>query len=138
MGEDWYNPIRIANRLKELYHDSESFFISEYPTAGKVQETLNEVVKYDDTVFLSFYKTVAYTGIEAFTNRITGMLSAMQVSDQISTVLHFGNPFILETLPHIPRVIIGTMSAKGVEAGIDVLAGLYPAKGVLTYDVKLK
>lgn len=89
-------------------------------------------------VFVSFYKTIAYTGVEAFTNRIIGMIAAMQVSGQVSTLLHFGNPFLLEALPHVPRVIIGTMSRACVESGIDVLAGLYPAKGVLTYDVKLK
>ena len=137
MGEDWYNPIAISKRLKTLYPDSETFFISEYPTADNIQKTLNAVVKYDDVVFVSFYKTIAYTGVEAFTNRIIGMIAAMQVSGQVSTLLHFGNPFLLEALPHVPRVIIGTMSRACVESGIDVLAGLYPAKGVLTYDVKL-
>ena len=62
----------------------------------------------------------------------------MQVSDRISTILHFGNPYVVTDLPHIPRVLIGTCSVEGVNAGIEVLAGNYPAKGVLTYDITMK
>ena len=64
-------------------------------------------------------------------------MDALQVTDRVSTVVHFGNPYVLEDLVHIPRVLIGTCSLGGVDAIFDVLAGSYPAKGVLTYDVSL-
>jgi len=53
-------------------------------------------------------------------------------------VLHFGNPFTLEALPHVSRVIMGGMSEMAVNAGIDVLIGDHEAKGSLTYDIKLQ
>ncbi|MBQ8552189.1 MAG: hypothetical protein IJ428_05175 [Clostridia bacterium] len=53
-------------------------------------------------------------------------------------VVHFGNPFVLEDFEHIPRVLIGTGSYDCTLCAIDVLAGKYPARGVMTYDVKLK
>ena len=62
----------------------------------------------------------------------------MQQSNRISTVVHFGNPFVLEDLAHIPRVVIGSTSRDSINAALDVLAGSIEAKGVLTYDVKLK
>ena len=62
----------------------------------------------------------------------------MQVTNRISTILHFGNPFVLEDLSHISRVIVGPGAELGVDAGIGVLVGEAPAKGKLTYDVKLK
>jgi len=62
----------------------------------------------------------------------------MQVSGQISTIVHFSTPYALEALPHIPRVLIGAPSKKGVMAALEVLAGNYPAKGTLTYSVNLK
>lgn len=52
--------------------------------------------------------------------------------------MHFGNPFVLENLEHTPRYIIGAQSKKSVDAAIDVLAGLYPANGIPTYNAKLK
>ena len=36
------------------------------------------------------------------------------------------------------NAIIRLISEKSVETGVKVLAGDYPAKGVMTYDVKLK
>ena len=71
-------------------------------------------------------------------SRIISLMEAMQVSERISTVVHFGNPFVLEDLPHIPRVIIASTSRDSTLASIDVLAGNIPAKGSLTYDVTLK
>ena len=46
--------------------------------------------------------------------------------------------FVLEDLPHIPRVIIGGISEGSVNACIDVLAGINEPKGVPTYNFKLK
>jgi len=66
------------------------------------------------------------------------LIEAMQASGQISTIVHFSTPYALEALPHIPRVLIGTSSKKGVMATLEVLAGNYPAKGTLTCSVNLK
>ena len=99
---------------------------------------MDESAEFDEIVFVTYYNMSAYLGIERFTPRIPSLFHALQASGRVSTVLHFGNPYLLEDLPHVPRIIIGTHSAMGVEAGLNVLAGLYPAKGVLTYDVNLK
>ena len=78
-----------------------------------------------------------YAGEERFTPRILSTIHAMQVSNRISTVVHFGNPYLMEDLPHITRVLFGTGSEKGIEATLNVLGGLHEAKGKLTYDVKM-
>ena len=52
--------------------------------------------------------------------------------------MHFGNPYVLEDLDHIPRIIVGTCALKSIDAAIEVLKGSYPAKGKLTYDVKFE
>ena len=70
--------------------------------------------------------------------RIVTHMTAMQVSDKISTIVHLGNPYPLEELPHIPRVIIGGISTDSVNVGLDALAGENEAKGVLTYNIKLQ
>jgi hypothetical protein len=82
-------------------------------------------------------QSAAYTGPEKLTTRVTAGIQALQVTNRVAAVLHFGNPYVMEDLVHIPRIIIGGMSRAAVNYGLDVLAGKLEAKGVLTYDVKL-
>jgi len=131
----WYNPKAITESLTELFPNSEITAIRQFPTGMENCRLLEKAVNFDDVVFVLQMEGSAYTGREEFTPRIISLIEAMQVSDQISTIVHFGNPYALAPLPHIPRIIIGTCSQKGVAAAIDVLAGNYPAKGKLTYDV---
>ena len=90
---------------------------------------------YDDVVLITYYETAAYIGRECLTSRIISLIDALQVTNRVSTVVHFGNPYVLCELAHIPRILIGTGSIDGVDAMFDVMSGRYPAKGVLTYDV---
>lgn len=138
MKTAWYNPLKIAERLKELFPNSKSTFISEYPTPNRVSRFLSESLDHGDVVFITFLNSACYAGKECLTPRIISMVEAMQVSERISTLVHFGNPYVAEDFPHVSRVIIGTASSMGVEAGLNVLAGEYPARGVLTYDIKLQ
>ena len=86
---------------------------------------------------LTFSEPLAYTGSEHLTRRVETLIEAMQYTNRISTLVHFGNPCVLGNLPHISRYILGGLSEESVETCIEVLAGEYEAKGVLTYDVKL-
>ncbi len=133
----WYNPVQIKERLLELFPNAAVTLLSEFPTSREIANFLSDSLD-QETVFITFCISQAYVGEERFTPRIISLMKAMQMTNRISTVLHFGNPFLLEDLPHMPRLLVGTISSMGVEAGLNVLAGEYPAKGVLTYDVKLK
>ena len=99
---------------------------------------LEQSVDYDDVVFITYMESQCYVGRECLTSRITSLIQALQVTNRISALVHFGNPFVVEDLVHIPRVLIGGISTGSVECTLDVLAGNYPAKGVLTYDVKFQ
>ena len=133
----FFDPIAVADKLEELFPNSKVGSISEYPSAIEIKRLFDNTLGYE-TVFITYYRAQPYLGVECFTSRITSLMRAMQVTDRISTVLHFGNPFVLEDLPHVPRLLIGTISKRNVECGIEVLAGKRLAKGVLTYDVDLK
>ena len=69
--------------------------------------------------------------------RIVSVIQALQVTNRVSTVVHFGNPFVLEELEHIPRILIGGCSLDSICCTLDVLAGNYPAKGHLPYELTL-
>lgn len=136
-GWECYNPKRIGERLQELFPNATTGILSEYPAAHEIYQYLNQTLG-KEVVFITFSNSRPYVGEEKFAPRIISLMEAMQVSDRISTIVHFGNPYYLEHLPHFPRVIVGPMAPKGIEATLDVLAGDYPAKGVLTYEVPLK
>jgi len=138
MKSSFYDPIAICENLKELFPNSSFGFISEYPTPHRVERFLSETLDSEDVVFVTFNVSACYAGRECFTARIVSLMDAMQVSDRISTVIHFGNPYLLEDIPHIPRILRGIPSPDGVNAGIEVLAGLREAKGKLTYDIKFR
>lgn len=134
---NWYHPKKIVERLEKEFPSSIVKTIPDYPHSGHLWKLLDEAMGYE-TVFITFYMGGAYIGEERFTPPIISLVNAMQVSNRISTVLHFGNPFVLEDFSHIPRVLIGTGSEMCVDAGISALLGERPANGKLTYDVRLK
>ena len=138
MNKGWYRPGDIEKRLRELFPNSDVRFLRQFPTADETMFLLQETVPYDDVVYITFMLSAAYTGPECLTTRVTAGIQALQVTNRVSAVLHFGNPYVMEDLVHIPRIVIGGMSRDAVNYGLDVLAGKLEAKGVLTYDVKFQ
>lgn len=134
----WYKPDQVMSRLEELFPNSGVRAIDQFPTPSQNCHLFSASTKYDDVVWITFMDSLAYVGREKFTERTTSVIEAMQITDQISALVHFGTPYALEELPHIPRIIIGGLSPESVATSIEVLAGNYPAKGMLTYDVDFK
>ena len=135
---DWHQPTQIEKRLNELFPNSDVNMIGQFPGPMECARVLKGAIGYDDVVFISFSEQLAYTGPEHITRRIESVMNSMQRSGQISTIVHFGNPMVLENINHVQRYIFGTHSTKGVLATLDVLAGLYPAKGKPIFNANLK
>ena len=134
----WQNPFKVKERILELFPNSTVTFINEFPTGMQNYNIFQDSLGCDELVFLTFSEFVAFTGEERLTHRFVKLVEALQATNRVSTVVHFGNPLVLEELPHMPRWIIGSLSEDSVNACLDVLAGEYSAKGVLTCDFKLK
>ncbi len=134
----WHYPTKITNKIKETFPNShvEPFF--QFPTQGQNGRILSRSLDYDQVIFITFSESLAYCGKEHLTRRVETLISAMQYTDRISTVIHYGNPTVLENIPHIPRIIFGGVSTAATLGCIDVLAGDYPANGKPTYKVDLK
>ncbi|MBO5898505.1 MAG: glycoside hydrolase family 3 protein [Clostridia bacterium] len=137
MTKYWYDPVRIKDKLLQLYPGSTARIVKEYQSRIDGLRVTSDNIAYDDVVFVTFTENTAYVGCENFAPRMISLFRALQVTGRISTHLHFGNPFVLEDLPHISRVIVGGCSEASIDAAIDVLTGKHPALGTLTYDVKL-
>lgn len=134
----WHFPARIQKKLLENFPNSTVRAIRQFPTPAENQAILHASLGYEQVIFLTFAEAPAYAGSDALTQRITALIKAMQITSRISTVMHFGNPYVLEDIAHVSRVLIGPMAANSIDAGIEVLAGKREAKGVLTYDVNFR
>ena len=65
---------------------------------------------------------------------IVALLEAMQYTDRIAALVHFGNPTTLKAIPHVPRYILGDTSKGSVKACLEVLAGEYEPEGKPTCE----
>ena len=133
----WLYPSKVTAKIKELFPNSTVYAFHQFPKQGHNLHILSDSVGYDDVIMLTFSEPLAYTGSEHLTRRVETLIEAMQYTNRISTLVHFGNPCILGNLPHISRYILGGLSEESVETCIEVLAGEYEAKGVSTYDFRL-
>ncbi|MBR3933182.1 MAG: hypothetical protein IKJ68_04675 [Clostridia bacterium] len=134
----WWYPAKITQKLEKLFPNSTVRAISQFPSPNQNMDVLQDSVDYDDVVFLTFAEAPAYAGSDHLTHRIVALINALQLSGKLSTIAHFGNPYPLEELNHVPRILIGGVSPDSINAGLEVLAGKYEAKGVLTYDVNFQ
>lgn len=133
----WLYPSKVTEKLKELFPNSTVYAFHQFPRQIHNMRILSNSIGYDDVIFITFTEAMAYMGAEHLTRRVEILIEAMQYTNRISTLVHFGNPCVLENLPHISRYILGGLSEKSVETCLEILAGEYEAKGVPTYDFKL-
>ena len=138
MTQGWYRPHEIAEQLRELFPNSTVATINQFPSAAENNILLNRSLGYDDVVFITFFNSDCYIGRECLTSRILSVMDAMQVTNRISTIVHFGNPYVLEDAPHVSRIILGTGDRNNIAPTLEVLAGLREPRGVLTYEVNFK
>ncbi len=134
----WHFPGRITQKIKELFPNAGVQVIHQFPSQGEMSSVLENSLGCDELVFMTFSEALAYTGKEHLTRRVVNLIDAMQVTDRISTIVHQGNPHVLEELPHVSRYIFGGHAAESIDACLEVLAGEYPANGIPTYEFELK
>ena len=137
-SSSWYSMEQIEGKIKELFPNAKFRYIYEYPRQWQNNRILEESKDCDELIFLTYSEPLSYCGPEAITQRFMNLMRAMQHTGRISTVLHLGNPRVLEEAPHIPRMIFGGLAKNSIDACFEVLAGNYPAKGTLTCEVNLK
>lgn len=137
-GNSWLQPSRIVKKIQELFPNAGYQVIHEFPSQNELMTVLSNSLGCDKLVLMTFTEFLAFVGKEYLTHRLVNLVKAMQVTDRISTLIHVGNPLVLEELPHISRVILGGLSAESIDTTLEVLAGEYTANGTPTYEFKLQ
>lgn len=134
--EKWYYPKRIKKKIEETFPAAHIELIPEFSYAVDNERVLYAARNYKRVVFITFCTTGAYLGTDGLTRRTESVMNALIHSGKLDTVVHFGNPFALKTLEHIPAKIFGYMIPESQEYAIDVIAGRLEAKGNLPYNVQ--
>lgn len=133
-SKDWYKPVNVARKIMELFPNSIVKTVTEYPHHDNTRLILEGQTEYDDVIFITFQKTLAYIGREYLSHRIVDLMDALQSTDRIIAHLHIGNPYVGACAPYTPRYINAYCSEKSIDYALEILAGLREAHGIMPYD----
>ena len=132
---DWYFPQKIADRVRELFPNSDVYPLPQFPSPCDNMVLLDRQVKYDDLVFITFYQSAAYSGRECLTSRVMELMDALQTTDRIVAHLHFGNPYVATDAPYVKRILLGLSSYPCIMGALDILHGDAPACGKMPFNL---
>lgn len=135
---NWYHPENIVRKIREEFPSSRIELLPEFPGQSDNDRVLTAATKYKEVVFVTFCTTLPYLGTDCLTRRVEAVINSLIHSGKVAAVAHFGNPFALKTLNHVPRRIFGYMIPASQEHAIEVLSGKIEARGTLPFNVELK
>ena len=135
---NWYEPDIVINKLAEEFPEAEIVTLPEFSNAQDNEKVLVAATRHKEVVFVTFCTTRPYLGTDCLTRRTEAVINALTYSGKVSTVLHFGNPFAIKTLKHIPRKLFGYMMPQSQAYAVEVLSGKIPAKGTLPFAVEFQ
>lgn len=136
ISHSWYKPEVLVKQIAKRFPNSEVFALNQYPEPDAISKAWRTAVDYDNVVFITFFDNRPFKGHEHLSWSVVSLIEAMQVTNTIKALIHFGNPFIIDDLPHVDLVLNPLKSTKAEELVIDVLAGLIPAEGKIPYKLK--
>ena len=108
-----------------------------YPCAQQVEAVCKAALEVEEVIFVTYSACKCYSLGGDFTPRIIYLMEA--VKDKLAGVIHIGNPYPLEAIPHVPRIIISVGGRENsIEKGLAILNGEYMPKGKLPFKLNLK
>ena len=120
---------KATEKLEKLFPNSTVRAISQFPSPHQNMDVLQDSLDYDDVVFLTFAEAPAYAGSDHITRRILALMDALAYSGKLTTIAHFGNPYPLQEVPHVPRLIVGFSGGECEKYALEILCGKREAKG---------
>ena len=133
----WYHPERIVKKIKEEFPNAGIEFLPEFPRQMDNHRVLHASSGYNEVVIISFCSTTSYLGTDCISQRVESVMNCLISSGKVSEIVHFGNPFALQTIDHVPRRLFGYMSPVSQLYAIDALKGRIAPKGTLPFRVEL-
>jgi hypothetical protein len=135
---NWYFPKKIAKKIESEFPNGEVIFVPEYATQFENEKVLLAATRHSEVIFVTFCHTAPYLGTDCMTRRTEALINSLSLSGKVKALVHFGNPYAVQPINHIERVLLGYSSPASQEYAIEVLSGKLEAKGHLPFDIKLK
>ena len=138
-ANEWFYPHRVQDMVKAQFPNSDCTFLPEYPSATHNIRLFDKQIPYDSVVYITSHRMQAYLGRDCLTERVLAVMRALQSTNRISAILHFGNPHVMDDVPRMNRFILGYSDERCIIHALKILAGEAEAVGTIPYDnVKLK
>ena len=140
-ANEWFYPHKVQEMVKAIFPNSDCTFLPEYPTATHNIRLFDKQIPYDSVVYITSHRAQAYLGRDCLTERVLAVMRALQSTNRISAILHFGNPHVMDDVPRIDRFILGYTDERCIPQALKILAGEAEAVGTIPYDdviLKLK
>lgn len=133
--DSWYDAKRVAAKIMKEFPESGLEFLPEFPNMGDNERVLLRATNYKEVVFVTYCSTACYLGTDCLTRRVEMVINCLIHSNKVSAVVHFGNPFALKPLLHVPRKIFGYTISDSQIYAIDVLANNIKPQGKLPFEI---
>ena len=129
----------IKNRILAKYPDSEVLLMNRLPATRDINKVCSLATRCDEVVFVTNAFIRAYAGGSSLTDPLVNTIRSMQ--DKVAAVIHIGNPYAVNKLPHIPRIIFDVnreYMGETIDAALEILSGEYEPQGTLPVHLNLK
>ena len=129
----------IKETILSKFPNSEVDFMSQRPSGREVSHVCHAATKADQVIFLTSVSSRAYRASENLTEHIITVMRSMK--EKISAVIHFGNPYAMERVPHVPRILFSAGAVckdRAVSYALDILNGDYKPIGTLPIKLQLQ
>ena len=134
----WYDSKRVGEVIKKHFPDSELLFLPPLSIPTDHQKALTLTRESDEVILVTQCYCTAYLGTDSLTRRSEAILNALIYTGKVSALLHFGSPYAIKPLFHIPRKIFGYIMPESQDYAVEILAGKAEAKGTMPFSVEFQ
>ena len=131
--ENTYDENRVIKAIKANFPNAEIVTTPEYPWSTDTHKVMQAVVRHEKCIVVTFSSGQAFLGVDCLTRRTEAMIKAIALGGKLEGIVHIGNPFALNTIPYCDRKLLGYRTGEAQDYIFEVLAGKYPARGVLPF-----
>ena len=136
--DKWYDPARVTKGIRDCFPDADIVYLPEFPEWKANEAVLLAASEHDDVVFVTYCATAAYRGTDCLTRRVESVIDCVNIAGKLAAVVHVGNPYALEPLRHVSRILFGYHTPVSQLHCFRVLKGELEPKGTLPLTVNLK
>ncbi len=131
--------LAIKEKILARYPDSRIVLMDRLPTHSSIYRACKFATEAEEVIFVTNAFLKAYGGSEDLTDHVINCMRA--IGDKLAAVIHLGNPFAAERMPHIPRLILSTGARcldETVDHALSILSGQWMPNGTLPVKLHLK